>query len=112
MKKQLWFAVVVLLLALVGLQYRLWWGQNSLSELAVLKQKIAEQETENQRMRDKNAALMQRVEDLRSGDDELEARARKDLGMIKQGETFFLYFPPEASASSAAQPSSDVPSDR
>lgn len=93
MRPQLFLVISILLAALLGLQYRLWWGENSVSELRMLKQKIAEQQAENQRLRDQNAALMLRVEDLRSGQEELEARARKDLGMIKQGETFFLYLP-------------------
>jgi len=66
-----------------------------MAELRLLKQKIAAQESENQALRDKNAALMRKVEDLRTGHEELEARARKDLGMIKPGETFFLYLPEE-----------------
>ena len=81
--------LIVLLLILVGLlQYRLWVGEGSLAELHSLKQEIAAQEAELGRLAERNRALQAEVEDLRTGLDALEERARGELGMIKPGEIF------------------------
>ncbi|MGE5155369.1 MAG: cell division protein FtsB [Bdellovibrio bacteriovorus] len=81
--------LIVLLLVLVGVfQYRLWVGEGSLAEVHGLKQEIAEQEAELARLTARNRELQAEVDDLRSGLDALEERARGELGMIKPGETF------------------------
>jgi len=41
-------------------------------------------------LRNRNAALDAEVRSLKSGLDEIEARARQSLGMVRQGETFYL----------------------
>lgn len=81
--------LIVLLLALVGfLQYRLWIGEGSLAEVHGLKQEIAAQEAELTRLTARNRELQAEVDDLRTGLDALEERARGELGMIKPGEIF------------------------
>lgn len=81
--------LVVLLLALVAvLQYRLWVGEGSLAEVHGLKREIAAQETELERLTARNRELQAEVDDLRTGLDALEERARGELGMIKPGEIF------------------------
>ena len=85
----------ILLLALIALQYRLWVGDGSLAEVSVLKQQLAEQEAALQRLKDRNATLRAEVEDLRRGKEAIEARARSELGMIREGETFFQLVEPE-----------------
>ncbi len=87
--------ILFLVFILLGLQWRLWFGQNSLSELKQLKIKIAAQQLKNQQLREKNRRLNLQIEDLRNGTQVLEETARKDLGLIKEGETFFLYIPEE-----------------
>ncbi len=87
--------ILFLVFILFGLQWRLWFGQNSLSELKQLKIKIAAQQLKNQQLREKNRRLNLQIEDLRNGTQVLEETARKDLGLIKEGETFFLYIPEE-----------------
>jgi cell division protein FtsB len=81
--------LIVLLLALVGfLQYRLWVGEGSLAEVYSLKQEIAARETELEQLASRNRELQAEVNDLRTGLDALEERARGELGMIKPGEIF------------------------
>ena len=80
--------VLTLLLLLGWLQYRLWVGEGSLAELASLRAEIAEQQREIERRRLRNRTLEAEVEDLRTGEDALEERARSELGMIKEGEIF------------------------
>lgn len=81
--------LIVLLLVLVGfLQYRLWVGEGSLAEVHSLRQAITAQEEELERLAMRNRELQAEVDDLRTGVDALEERARVELGMIKPGEIF------------------------
>lgn len=54
-----------------------------------LSDSIAQQNGVNQRLYERNDVLAAEVEDLKSGYDAIEERARMELGMIRQGETFF-----------------------
>ncbi|MFL0798749.1 MAG: cell division protein FtsB [Cellvibrionaceae bacterium] len=87
--------MVILILLLAGLQYRLWVGEGSFAEVAQLKREIAEQEKENQRLRARNDVLAREVSALKTGTTLLEERARSELGMIKEGETFYMIVDPE-----------------
>ena len=82
-----WLATILLLL-LLGLQYRLWVGDGSLAEVQSLREEISAQKDELKEMRTRNQALEAEVQDLQEGLDALEERARSELGMIKQGEMF------------------------
>ncbi len=76
--------------ALLGLlQYRLWWGQNSLPESFQLQEQIQLQRESNAKLIERNQVLKEEILDLRRGTEALEERARNELGMVKQGETFF-----------------------
>ncbi|MBY6063176.1 cell division protein FtsB [Pseudidiomarina sediminum] len=78
-----------LLVLLVVLQYRLWLGKNSLPEYWHLQEDVARQEQSNQKLRQRNQVLMADITDLREGEVALEERARNELGLIKEDETFF-----------------------
>ena len=43
----------------------------------------------NQKLKKENGALLAEVNDLKSGTEAIEERARDDLGMIKKDEIFF-----------------------
>ncbi len=79
----------VLFILLLLLQYRLWFGDGGLLRLWQLDEAVAVQESENARLQERNAALEAEVRDLKKGVAAIEERARADLGMIKEGETFF-----------------------
>ena len=87
--------IVCLTLALLTIQYRLWMGEGSLAHRTALKRKIAEQQTENDALRERNRQLSLEVEGLKTGLDAVEERAREQMGMIKEGETFFMIAEPE-----------------
>lgn len=80
-------------LALLGLlaflQYRLWVGDDGLAQVQRLQQAIAAQQLENSKSRERNANLAAEVADLKEGLELIEALARRELGMIAQGETFY-----------------------
>ena len=85
MRKLILFLVVLL----VYLQYRLWLGDGGLLELWNIHQEVEAQREENARLRERNEALDAQVLDLKQGLDAIEERAREDMGMVKQGETFY-----------------------
>ena len=81
--------VLLLVFLFVLLQYRLWVGDGSLAEVWDLYQQVETQKQENQRLRERNQTLEAEVQDLKQGLEAIEERAREELGMIKDGETFF-----------------------
>jgi len=83
----------VLILLLIGLQYKLWFGDGSLSEVVQLSRELEIQKGKLRLLEEKNRILEAQVLDLQSGLDAFEEKARNDLGMIKQGETFIQLIP-------------------
>ncbi|MDN3524131.1 cell division protein FtsB [Halomonas sabkhae] len=83
-----WLAVVLLAL-LALLQYRLWLGEGSLSELAEVGQRVEQLEAENAPLRARNERLAAEVVDLKTGLDAIEERARSEVGMVRTDEQFF-----------------------
>jgi cell division protein FtsB len=82
--------IVFGLIALLALlQYPLWFGNGGVYALWKLKREIAAQREENAELRERNQALAADVIDLKQGLAAIEERARIELGMIKQGETFY-----------------------
>ena len=57
-----------------------------------LQGEIMTQRQENQQLGRRNTRLLSQVDALRSGDlSVIEERARKDLGMVKDEEAFFIF---------------------
>lgn len=89
----LWRLIIPgLLLLFTALQVRLWVGEGSLAEVVQLQRQLAELQGELAQLRERNAALSAEVEDLRTGTEAIEARARRELGMIRDDETFYQIF--------------------
>ena len=80
---------VVLILALAGLQYRLWVGDGSLAQVRDLQKQIADQHGENERLLERNRILEAEVAELKKGTETVEERARHELGMVKDGEPLY-----------------------
>ena len=95
MSWKLQLVVALLLLILLGLQYRLWVGEGSLAEVSTLRQQLAAQRAELRDLQERNATLQAEVDDLKEGLAAIEARARSELGLIRQGETYFQLLPPD-----------------
>jgi cell division protein FtsB len=78
------------LLILLGLlQYKLWRANDGIPALWVMEQKLGQLEQQKEKLRERNLALEAEVINLKESMDAIEERARHDLGMIKEGETFF-----------------------
>ena len=100
-----WWVLALLLLALVGLQAKLWWGEGGLGGARELDLRVSDQRAENARLQQRNDALSAEVEDLKSGEAAVEDRARSELGMIKPGEIFYrVVEPAKAGPPRAEQP--------
>jgi cell division protein FtsB len=91
--------IAVLVLIFITLQYKLWFGDGSLSEVVQLSRELETQKARLQELEDRNRMLEAQVLDLQNGLDAFEEKARNDLGMIKEGETFIQLIPGEDGAS-------------
>ena len=89
--------LLVLVLILALFQYWFWLGEGGLLKQSALEKQVFEQREENRLLKERNAALEAKVRYLKDGLEGIEERARHDLGMIKEGETF--YMSPEKGAS-------------
>lgn len=85
--KLLWAFMVVLILLL---QVRLWVGEGSFAQVWTLDKSIAEQQGENSELSARNERLYAEVRNLRNEQGAVEERARMNLGLIRDDETFFL----------------------
>lgn len=84
--KILGFLLVTLIIAI---QYPLWLGKGGWLKVWEMERQLAAQEETNRELQARNSALDAEVRDLKQGDEAIEERARNELGMIKEGETFF-----------------------
>ena len=83
----------ILFVLFVLLQYRLWFGKNSVPDYLALEQEVLRQQEVNEKLRQRNKLLYADTDDLKSGVEAIEERARNELGMIKENETFFRIIP-------------------
>jgi cell division protein FtsB len=85
--------LAILLLILVLLQLRMWFGEGGYRDVQRLAQRVEEQAQENETLAQRNRELQAEVEDLRQGLEAIEERARSELGMIKENEEFYQVVP-------------------
>jgi cell division protein FtsB len=86
--------ILSLSLLFIGLQYRLWEGDGSIQDVIRLSKAIVSESEEVKKLSDRNHQLSLEVQALKDYPEALEERARAELGMIKQGETFCLVIDP------------------
>ena len=102
-----WLALILIAL-LIGLQIKLWVGDGGVRDLRAIRERVAEQQAQNAKLKQRNDALHADVEDLKHGQDAVEARARSQLGLIKPGEVFYQVVNGPAGAASSAPPSAST----
>ncbi|AHX13699.1 septum formation initiator [Dyella jiangningensis] len=83
-----WVALVLIVL-LIALQMKLWHGNGGVREVETLRAAVKKQGEDNDKLLQRNQALGADVDDLKHGEQAVEARARAELGLIKPGETFY-----------------------
>jgi cell division protein FtsB len=79
----------VLAVALLLLQCRLWLSEQGLREVERLQAAVLTQAAANREQSARNRQLAAEVTDLKVGLTALEERARSELGMVGNGETFY-----------------------
>jgi len=84
--------VIVALVALI--QYPLWMGRGGWFSVWDMQAQVTDQRMINEGLIARNKALAAEVEDLRSGTEASEERARSELSMMRQGEVFVQILPP------------------
>jgi cell division protein FtsB len=85
------YALIALLLVL---QYPLWFGNGGIMALWKMQHELTEHKDEIAQLRERNRVLEAEVLDLKQGVEAVEERARKELGMVKKGETFYQIIEP------------------
>jgi cell division protein FtsB len=88
------YIALILLILLIALQIKFWTGEGGMRDVWRLQERISEQKTENQKLKQRNEALSAEVQDLKSGKGAIEERARSELGLIKPGEMFYQVVEP------------------
>ena len=84
------FFVCLGLVAILALQYRYWLGDTGHLAVVELTERIEKEQRRNDNLDRHNRLLAAEITALKDGLDAVEARARTALGMIAEGETFFL----------------------
>lgn len=85
--------LAILILLLVALQLKMWFGEGGYRDVQRLAERVAEQARENETLAQRNRELQAEVEDLRQGLQAVEERARSELGLIKEDEEFYQVVP-------------------
>jgi cell division protein FtsB len=81
--------VLCLVIALAGLQYKLWVGEGSIFKWKDLEHKLTEKVEDNKQLEARNRAVEADIVELKSGEQALEEQARFELGMVKEGEVYY-----------------------
>ena len=92
---------VILGLLLLLLQYRVWISDQGKREVWRLTQAVEAQAAANAEQRERNRQLLAEVTDLKVGLTALEERARSELGMVGNSETFYQIVTPATPTPSA-----------
>lgn|SRR5690606_23485396 len=96
-----WFLGILVALVL-ALQYRIWIARDGYREVLQLRDAVAAQRTENERLQERNRQLAAEVRDLKQGFAALEEQARSELGLIASNETYYQVVPPQPAAAPTA----------
>ena len=104
-----WVAYLVLV-ALVLVQWPLWFGKGGWLRVWDLQRQIAIQRSHNNALVARNNVLAAEVRSLKEGREAIEERARQELHMTRGDEVFFQLVPPKADGGGPAAPASLAPS--
>ena len=84
------FFIIILIVFFLMIQFDIWLKDDGFYRVKELEQMIGSQVEENERLKLRNKQLEREIEELKSGTESIEEKARTDLGMIKEGEEFYL----------------------
>ena len=84
---------------IVLIQYPLWIGKGSWMRAWQVENDLQKQMNSNTRLEKRNAGLAAEVNDLKTGTEAIEERARYELGLVRGDEVFFQFEDVKPSAS-------------
>lgn len=85
--------MVGLAMACLAMQGQLWLTDDGFQKTRELRQAVSMQLEHNKLLRERNVALDAEVINLKQGREAAEERARTELGMIGEAETFYQVVP-------------------
>ena len=102
----------VLVIALVLIQFPLWFGSGGWIRVWLLEREVTVKEQENLARQQRIRELEAEVQDLKKNPKAAEERARYELGLIAPGERFLQWGQPQSEKPSANAASSSPPSQK
>ena len=81
---------IVLIILFLLLQVDIWIKKDGYKRKVELAEMIEIQTEVNKEMTIRNNQLQQEILDLKNGTEAIEEKARTEMGMIKEGEEFYL----------------------
>jgi len=87
--------ITILIVLLLYFQFKLWIGDGGIPDVMHIQQEVDTAKAEQKKLQERNKALAAEVGDLKKGLEAVEERARNELGMIREGETFYQIIKPE-----------------
>ncbi|MBV9189683.1 MAG: cell division protein FtsB [Betaproteobacteria bacterium] len=84
-------AGIVLAALIVLIQYPLWIGKGGWLRVWDVDRQVTAQKAKNGELQRRNAGLAAEVNDLKTGTEAIEERARFELGMVRPDEVFYQY---------------------
>lgn len=84
-----WWISIVFLGLIILFQVQIWYGKANVLSTLRLTDQVRQGDALNIQFTHRNHELYQRIEALRADKQTLAVIARRDLGMIRKGETFY-----------------------
>ena len=88
------FITLLFVLILLIMQVNIWLTKEGYSRIVEIKGLMQDQQQENDEMASRNSQLKEEIKDLKDSYAAIEEKAREDIGMIKEGEEFYLITEP------------------
>ena len=81
--------ITILVVLLLYFQFKLWVGDGGIPDVMHIQNEVDNAKIKENKLQERNKALAAEVRDLKQGLNAIEERARNELGMIKNDETFY-----------------------
>ncbi len=88
LKQHAWKPIAVAVF--IWLMYQLWFDGTGILANIAMSDQIENQQEINAGSSARNQVLIEEIQAIKSGTGTIEAKARKELGMVKRDETYFL----------------------